>query len=387
MPWKETRVVEERMKFIVAVQEDPRGNFASLCRRFGISRGKGYKWVARFRERGPEGLKDQPPVARRHPNQTPDAVVDAIVALRKERPHEGPKKLRALLRERQPTWEVPAVSTIGEVLDRYGLIRPRRVRLRVPPSSSPLAHAGEPNDVWCTDFKGDFRLGTGERCYPLTLTDAASRYLLKCEGLSRPTDLLAQPHFDRAFREFGLPKRIRSDNGAPFASKAVGGLSKLSVWWIRLGITPERIEPGKPQQNGRHERMHQTLKQHTASPPHATMADQQRAMDLFRCDYNEVRPHEALGLTPPARHYAPSHRPMPATLLDPVYPDEFEVRRVAPNGYVSWCGLSLRLSKLLVAQPVGFRATDEDEWELHYGPLVLGWVLRRGRVLSLEPLA
>src|SRR5580704_9746137 len=292
MPWKETRVVEERMKFIVAVQEDPRGNFAQLCRRFGISRGKGYKWLARYEALGAEGLVDQVPVVRHHPNETPAAVVDAILALRKERPFDGPKKLRALLLERDPPIEVPAASTIGEVLDRHGLIRPRKLRLRVPPSSNPLAHAEQPNDVWCTDFKGDFRLGEGNRCYPLTLTDAFSRYLLKCEGLTRPTDGLARPHFERAFREFGLPRGIRSDNGAPFATKAIGGLSMLSVWWIRLGITPERIEPGKPQQNGRHERMHQTLKKQTASPPQATMADQQRVMDRFRRDYNEVRPHE-----------------------------------------------------------------------------------------------
>src|SRR5580698_8827438 len=201
MPWKETRVVDERMRFIVAVQEDPRGNFAQLCRRFGISRAKGYKWLERCRAGGPEGLRDQSPVARRHPNQTPDSVVDRIVQLRKERPYDGPKKLLSLLREREPGLELPAASTIGEILDRHGLIRPRRLRLRVAPSSNPLAHAAAPNDVWCTDFKGDFALNKQERCYPLTVTDAASRYLLKCEGLPRPTELLARPHFERVFRE------------------------------------------------------------------------------------------------------------------------------------------------------------------------------------------
>ena len=386
MPWKETRVVDERMKFIVAVQEDPRGNFAQLCRRFGISRAKGYKWVARFEALGAAGLADQKPVARRHPNETPTAVVDAIVALRKQRPFDGPKKLRALLLTREPALAVPAVSTIGEVLDRYGLIRPRKLRLRVPPSSSPLAHAGEPNDVWCTDFKGDFRLGEGGRCYPLTLTDAVSRYLFKCEGMAHPTEELARPHFELAFREFGLPVRMRSDNGVPFASKAIGGLSKLSVWWVRLGITPERIDPGKPQQNGRHERMHQTLKQQTASPPKATMADQQRAMDAFRRDYNEVRPHEALGQTTPASHYAPSRRTMPEVLRDPEYADDFEVRRVGSNGYISWSGQRLRLTTLLADQPVGFKAADEDEWELHYGPLLLGWVHRRKGELFFEAI-
>jgi len=386
MPWKETRVVDERMRFIVAVQEDPRGNFARLCRRFGISRAKGYKWLERYRTGGPEGLSDQAPVARHHPNQTPNEVVDRIVELRKERPYDGPKKLRALLLVRKSPIAVPSASTIGEILDRYGLIRPRRMRLRVPPSTSPLAHAQEPNDVWCTDFKGDFALGQGGRCYPLTITDAASRYLLKCEGLSRPTEDLARPHFERAFREFGLPVRIRSDNGAPFASKAVGGLSRLSVWWIQLGITPERIEPGQPQQNGRHERMHQTLKQQTASPPQATMADQQRVMDRFRGDYNEVRPHEALGQTPPARHYEPSHRPMPEKPKGPEYGADFEVRRVNSGGKVSWRGELLGLGRLLSEQSVGFKAIDQDEWELHYGPLLLGYVLLREGKPRLEPL-
>jgi putative transposase len=386
MPWKETRVVDERVRFIAAVQQDPRGNFAQLCRRFGISRAKGYKWIARYNALGPEGLRDQVRVARDHPNQPPQAIVDRVVELRKERPYDGPKKLRVLLQEREPKLGVPSASTIGEILDRYGLIRPRRARLRVPPSTSPLAHAEQPNDVWCTDFKGDFALGQGGRCYPLTLTDAASRYLLKCEGLRRPTEELARPHFERAFREFGLPARIRSDNGAPFASKAVGGLSRLSVWWIQLGITPERIEPGQPQQNGRHERMHQTLKQQTASPPQATMADQQRVMDRFRRDYNEVRPHEALGQTPPARHYGPSYRVMPDQLRCPEYAADIEVRRANNSGGVSWRNELLHLGRLLSRQPVGFKAIDEDEWELHYGPVLLGYVLLRDDKPYLDPL-
>jgi transposase InsO family protein len=374
------------MRFIVAVQEDPRGNFAQLCRRFGISRAKGYKWLERYKELGPEGLGDRSSAARHHPNQTPDAVVDRIVLLRKERPHDGPKKLRQLLREREPSLAVPAASTIGEILDRHGLIRPRHHRLRVPPSSAPLGHATQPNDVWCTDFKGHFALGTGERCHPLTLSDAASRYLLMCEGLSRPTEELVRPLFQRVFETFGLPDRIRSDNGVPFASKAIGGLSALSVWWVELGITPERIEPGQPQQNGRHERMHLTLKQQTASPPQVTMADQQRVMDRFRHDYNDVRPHEALRQTPPARHYAPSHRPMPAKPPGPQYPDGCQVRRVDSSGRVQWQGQYVLLSRVLTSQPVGVRAIDEDEWELLFGPIVLGHMLRRGSAIRLEPL-
>jgi putative transposase len=385
MPWKETRVVDERMRFIAAVLEDPRGNFAQICRRFGVSRASGYKWVARYKEFGPDGLRDQPPVAREHPNRLPDAVVDRVLQLRKDRPHDGPKKLRAVLLEREPSLAVPSASTIGEILDRHGLIRPRRVRLRVPPSSNPLAHAELPNDVWCTDFKGDFALGDKTRCHPLTLTDAVARYLLKCEGLMHQTDVVVRPHFERAFREFGLPLRMRSDNGPPFASKAIGGLSRLSVWWIQLGITPERIEPGKPQQNGRHERMHLTLKQQTASPPEKTMADQQRAMDRFRHDYNDVRPHEALGQTPPGRHYEPSPRLMPDKPREPEYGADVEVRRVRPDGFVSWRGASLKLTPLLSAQPVAFKQIDQDEWELWYGPVLLGHVLLRDGTPKLDP--
>lgn len=384
MPWKEIRPVEERLRFIAAVLEDPKGNFARLCASFGISRAKGYKWVARYRELGLAGLEDRKPIAHSHPHRTPDEVVDRVVAMRKKYPFDGPKKLRCMLLEMEPGLPVPAASTIGDILDRYGLIRPRRARLRVPPSSDPLAHASEPNDVWCTDFKGHFATGDGVRCHPLTISDAATRFLVKCEGLTKPDAASARPHFELAFRELGVPWRIRSDNGAPFASKALGGLSALSVWWIQLGIVPERIEPGQPQQNGRHERMHLTLKQQTASPPCATFADQQRAFDRFRADYNERRPHEALGQTPPARHYEPSMRTMP-TPRAPEYAADFVVRRVRPNGYVSWRGTELRVTPLLAGQPVGFRQTDEDEWELFYGPIQLGDVLLRAHELRIEP--
>ena len=385
MPWKETCAMDQRVRFIAAVQEDPRGNFTQLCARFGISRAVGYKWVARYRELGPTGLQEQPRAPHSCPHRTADALVDLVVALRKERPFDGPKKLRVKLLERHPELVIPAASTIGDILDRHGLIRPRTPRLRVPPSSSPLSHAAEPNDVWCVDFKGHFALDDGSRCHPLTITDAASRYLIKCEGLQRPTDVLARVHFELAFREFGLPWRIRSDNGAPFATRAIGGLSALSIWWIQLGIVPERIEPGQPQQNGRHERFHLTLKQQTASPPRATFADQQRAFDLFRHDYNDERPHEALGQVPPARVYAPSLRPMPDKPRAPEYGDGFAVRWANNSGWVSWRGTWLRVAGLLRGQPVGFKQIDEDEWELFYGPVLLGYVLIRNGAPRVEP--
>ena len=388
MPWKETRIMDERMRFILAVEEEEKKGstrfFTRLCASFGIKRATGYKWVERFNQGGVAALADRARVAASCPHATPPEVIDKIVALRKERPHEGPKKLLALLREREPELAVPSTSTIGDILDRNGLVRPRRRRLRVPASSAPLAHALSPNDLWCTDYKGDFRLGDRSQCYPLTITDAFSRYAIKLEALPNTSDELAWPHFERAFREFGLPLRMRSDNGPPFATKTVGGLSKLSIRWIRLGIFPERIDPGHPEQNGRQERLHLTMKQQVA--PQATSVEQQRAYDRFLHDYNDVRPHEALGQTPPARRYEPSWRPMPSKLPTPEYEPELVPRLVNEKGVVSWKGERLLITRLLASQPVGFKPVHDDEWQVFYGPVLLGWVSRRNEKLCLKPL-
>jgi putative transposase len=389
VPWKETRIVDERESFILAVDEEQKKGstqyFARLCASFGIRRATGYKWVERFNEGGFAALADRPRGAGTHPNATAAEVIDRIVALRKERPHDGPKKLRALLLEREPTLEVPAASTIGDILERHGLIRPRRRRLRVPVSTTPLSLAQGPNDLWCTDYKGDFRLGDRSRCYPLTILDAASRYALRIEVLSSTREELAWPHFERAFREFGLPARIRSDNGAPFATQTVGGLSLLSIRWIRLGIVHERIDPGHPEQNGREERFHLTMKQQVAVE--ATSVDQQRAYDRFRHDYNDVRPHEALGQRPPSSIYEPSWRPMPSVLPTPEYGPEMVVRRVNDKGLVSWKGEMLRTTPLLASQPVGFKPLDDDQWEVFYGHASLGYVHRRDGQLALRSVA
>jgi transposase InsO family protein len=386
VPWKETCVVDQRIQFIAAVQAEPRGNFSKLCERFGISRQTGYALLARYRERGAEGLDDRPPVAHQCPHRTDAAIEDLIADARKQHPDEGPKKLVARLAAARADLRMPAASTVGEILKRRGLIRPRRARLRVPIHPSPLEPCAEPNDLWCTDFKGHFRLGDRSRCHPLTITDAASRYVIRCEGLPAEKTELARPHFERAFAEFGLPARIRSDNGAPFATKALGGLSELSVWWIQLGIVPERIEPGNPQQNGRHERFHRTLKQCTTAPPAQTLADQQRVFDYFCQDYNEARPHEALGQKPPASVYEPSWRPL-RTPREPEYADGFDVRRISQRGRMSIFGKRLYVSHLLRGQPVGLRQLDDDEWELHYGPLLLGYLLVRKGEPRIEPIS
>jgi transposase InsO family protein len=371
--------VDERLRFIAALQEDPRGNFSRLCSRFGISRAKGYKWVERYNELGPAGLEDQPPIARSCPHRTNDAVIDALVALRKEFPFDGPKKLRERLVARGEVPNVPAASTIGDLLKKRGLVRPRKTRVRrqVPPNPSDLDPCTFPNDVWAIDFKGHFPLGDRTRCHPLTLTDTASRYLLTCQGVLRPDHAHVRKELERVFNEFGLPQKIRSDNGPPFASTALGGLSHLSVWWIRLGILPERIEPGKPQQNGRHERMHKTLQEQTASPPRANLVEQQRAFDLFRGDYNQYRPHEALGMSTPGSVYTPSTRVMPERLPPMEYGADKVVRHVDEKGKLSWRSHFVQCGSPLANQTLGLSKVDEDEWEVFFGPLHIGYLLVR----------
>lgn len=384
MPWKRTEIVNERRLFIAAVEADQRGNFSRLCARFGISRTQGYKWVKRYETDGPEGLNDRPPVALRCPHRTADEMTSKLLEKRKECPNDGPKKIRTRLID-EGVEGVPAASTIGDMFERFGLIRPRKFRIRTPPSSEPLAHAVLPNDVWCTDFKGHFECGN-QRCNPLTITDAASRFLIKCESLVEPKEGPVREQFERAFREFGIPARIRSDNGAPFASKAIGGLSRLSIWWIQLGIVPERIEPGKPQQNGRHERFHRTLKDHTACPPENSLLKQQLSFDRFRADYNFKRPHEALGMKPPASVYEPSRRAMPESLREPVYPDDMRVRRLSSGGALKVWGARLNLTKLLASQPIGLKRTDEDCYEVYYGVLLIGRIVKKDGQVVLSPL-
>jgi len=373
--------MDEKVRFIAACREE--GNFAEVCRRFGISRKTGYKWLGRYDGEGVEGLKERPPVVAEPPNATPAELVAAIVTARKEHPLWGPKKLRAVLLQALPSKRWPAASTIGEVLKRHGLIRPRRRRVRGASGRSPLGECELPNDVWCVDFKGHFALGDKSRCHPLTITDAASRYLLRCEGLDAPKGQPVKAHFIRVFREFGLPSRIRSDNGTPFASAAPGGLSALSIWWIKQGIAPERIEPGHPEQNGRHERMHRTLKEATASPPRATMSEQQLCFDAFRYEYNEVRPHEALGQKPPVSVYEASKR----AFLEAPPPLEYVDCKVrwTQKGVISWKAQQVRVGPAVMGnEPVGLRQITESEWLVFFGPVLLGCLDTRDNEMHLR---
>jgi putative transposase len=370
MPWKETDAEMERLKFIAALEA---GNepVAEICRQFGISRQTGYTWKRRFEEGGVQALADRRPDSESHPNLTPDEVADALVAARKAHPTWGPKKLRAWLAAHRPELAVPAASTIGEVLKRRGLIAPRKRRLKAPPSTTPLAQYTGPNSVWCIDHKGHFALSGRQRCYPLTMMDGFSRYLLKCEALPSTSEREARPHVEAAFREFGLPMYLRSDNGVPFVSPGTPGrLSPMGVWWIKLGIHPEHIRLGHPEENGRLERFHRTLEEAISKEPR-TMCEQQRRFDELRGEYNHERPHEALAQRTPAAHYETSWRPFPASVKPPEYEDDINVRMVTDHGHASWRGHPVHVGKVLHGEPVYFEEVAENRWNVRFGPVYL----------------
>ena len=365
MPWKETCAMKERVRFI-SEWEEGQWSMAELCRRAGIGRKTGYKWLKRYQEGGIEALSDQSRAPHHHPNEIGKEVIEEILRMRASYPYWGPVKLKRRLERQSPKLAWPAVSTIGEILKRHGLTVERKKRRKAPPASQPLAHAGAPNDVWCGDFKGWFRCRDHVRCDPLTITDGASRYLLRCQAVAEPNHDCVRPLFAATFRENGLPRAMRTDNGPPFASTGVGGLSELSLWWIKLGIQPDRIDPGKPQQNGRHERMHLTLQQETAQPPAANLRAQQRAFDRFRRIYNEERPHEALDLNTPAECYQVSAREYPSRIPEVVYPSDYLIRWVGPCGTFRWRNQKIFLGKVLRGEPVGFEPIDDGIWQLWF---------------------
>jgi transposase InsO family protein len=372
----------ERMKFIAMVEEKNE-SMAAICRAFGVSRKTGYKWLERFQEYGPEGLQERSSAPRKNGNALRTDQIDAIVALRKERPSWGPRKLHARLRTLGTCEPLPAVSTIGAVIKRHGLIRPRRRRAIGPRELTGLTIGERPNEVWCVDFKGDFLLGDGTRCYPLTITDYESRYLIACVALSSTAEAPANEVFKRVFLEYGLPEYIRSDNGTPFSSTGIGGLTKLCIDWIKLGIVPERIEPGHPEQNGRHERMHRTLKAEATRPPQYDLAAQQRAFDRFRHEYNDERPHEAIGLRTPASRYAVSRR-RKIEFSSPTYPDTMQTRALDARGRLRNHGKAVAITKSLATEFVGIEQVADGVDAVYFGPLRLGILRLQGKELVLE---
>lgn len=372
MVWKERSRVDER---VLLVSEYMKGEqpMTELCREFGVSRKTAYKWVARYNAEGPSGLEDRSRAPHSHPSRIEHVVVEALLQARRAHPHWGARKILAWLERNQPDLELPVPSTVNMIFAKYGLARSRQARRRTPPYTDPFADADAPNRVWCADFKGDFRTGDGKRCYPLTLSDAFSRMLLRCTALRSPKMIRVRPIFEAAFREFGLPERIRTDNGTPFASRGAGGLSKLSAWWIKLGIRHERIQPGHPEQNGRHERMHRTLKQETLRPPATTLRSQQVRFDGFRREYNEDRPHEAIGNATPSSRYAPSPRSYPSRLPTIHYPSNFLTRKVAASGRIRWKCAMVTISHALEGEWIGIVPGDGMH-HVYFSDVLLGFI-------------
>ncbi len=323
-------------------------------------------WLRRYQQGGLEALQDRDRAPERHPNQTPEGTEAAVLELRRAHMRWGPRKLKRVLERESPQRPWPAASTIGAMLAREGLVIPRKKRRRAPPYTEPFASADAPNRVWCADFKGWFQTQDGQRVDPLTITDAHSRYLLRCQRVAKTNSEHVQAVFEAAFREYGLPQAMRTDNGAPFASRAIAGLSRLAVWWMKLGIVPERIAAGHPEQNGRHERMHRTMKQETASPPEANPHAQQRAFHRFRREYNEERPHEALGMQTPSAVYTPSPRAYPARVREPEYDSSMHVRRVRRRGSFSWKKQDVFLSETLIGEPIGLLPVDDRIYTVYF---------------------
>ena len=374
MPWQESDTVTERLKFIAA-HETGLYSMTELCARFGISRKTGYKLVARYKDEGVAGLKDHSHAPRHCPHRTSAEVEAVLLEGRRAHPHWGPKKLVGILAPRHPGLVFPAPSTVGRLLERHELIVKRKRRVpRSPVERPPRRLAEAPNTVWSIDFKGEFRTRDGQLCYPLTVQDVCTRYMLGVTGLDSTAGAGVRIAMEALFRERGLPEAIRSDNGVPFVAPHVRGhgLSRLRVWWIKLGIEHDRIDPGRPDQNGRHERMHRTLKAETARPPEADRKAQQTRFDEWRIEYNEVRPHEALGQVPPAVRYTPSPKAYPERLPEPEYPGHFEVRQVRRGGEILFRKRDVFVSETLAHEAVALEEVEDGVWAVWFYDLQIG---------------
>jgi putative transposase len=370
MPWQERSAERLRMEFVVA-HESQQYSFTELCELFGISREAGYRCIRRFREDGIEGLKDRSRAPKSCPHRVDDAIERLLIEARRKHPTWGPKKLLPWLARRHDI-DLPSRSTASEILKRAGLCEVRRRRRRLEHPGKPTTNAAAPNALWAADFKGEFLMRDGNYCCPLTVTDQHSRYVLACKALRSTKESPVLLAFERLFREYGLPEAIRTDNGVPFATIALGRLSRLSVWWIKIGIRPELTQPSHPEQNGQHERMHKTLKAETTRPPGADLAAQQRKFDRWRREFNDERPHESLHDASPSMLYSPSARQLPKKLEHPTYPGHFEVRYVSRNNGIRWNRSWINVSSTLREEYVGCEEVDDAVWNVWFGPLLLG---------------
>lgn len=369
MPWNRESLMDQRVKLIGDWLSDAYSK-SELARHYGISRPTLDKWLARYNALGADGLKELSRRPQTNPHRVSDEVLGLLIACKGEHPSWGPEKLVHILKHTHPHLSWPAVSTAGEWLKRAGLVQKRRFLNRPPAGRNPLREATAPNQTWAADFKGDFALQNGQRCFPLTITDHVSRFLLVCKAQASTAG--ARAGFDQAFREYGLPDVIRTDNGSPFASNGVSRISSLAAWLIRLGIYPERIQPGRPDQNGRHERMHRTLKAALLQAPEHNLVQQQLAFERFRQEFNYVRPHKALDMKVPGELYVPSTRQYDGRLPEVNYASDMEVRKVRQNGSMKWKGGMIFVSESLVGEALGLREVEDDVWDIYLCDYLLG---------------
>ncbi len=383
MPWKEIAPMDQRVKLIVDWKQSE-GHITELSKKYEISRKTVYKWIGRYEKEGIDGLKEKSRAPKVSPNQTKDHIVERLIDEKCRHMNWGPKKIVAVLERKYPYERWPAPSTAGEWFKKLGLSRKKKKRMIVPPYSKPFEECNLPNDVWSADYKGQFRMRNRQYCYPLTISDNNSRYLLSCEALEGPRYKETRTVFEETFKKHGLPLAIRTDDGIPFAGRNITGLSRLSIWWIKLGIIPERIDKGEPQQNGRHERMHRTLKEEVTTPPAIDLKAQQEKLDLFQIEYNEDRPHEALGQKTPASIYKRSKENYTDRPFIPEYDMDFCVRSVKRGGEIKFKGNLYFLSELLGREQVGLKEITEDKWQINFSFQPIGIInLRRKRI---EPI-
>lgn len=381
MAWKVNTRMKQVSEFVVAWEAGLESK-AALCRRFGVSRKTGYALIKRYRELGAIALLPRAPVARSHPNRTGAEVRELIIKLRSKHPTWGPRKLKRRLESDHPNLTIPAASTIGTILKHAGLVQPRKRRTRHVFDGVADPEVSASNDCWNADFKGQYRLGDGTLCFTLTVTDSFSRKLLCCKAFPRISTELVREAFALLFKRYGLPRAIRTDNGAPFASLAAGGVSRLSAWWLELGIEPIRITPGKPQQNGAHERMHRVLKAECTKPAASSMRAHQRQLDEWMRVYNELRPHEAIGMRTPDALYQRSPRAMPKRLAAPVYAESWQVRSVRQNGEIKFGGCTYFVSEALIGQRIGLEALADGRLRVWFATLELGVLSPMARLFA-----
>ena len=381
MPWKVINRMDIKIQ-LVNDWDDGHFSVTDLSQKYEVSRPTIYKWLKRYKRLGIEGLKEQSRAPRKCPNRTSKKILELVVQEKLKNRKRGPRKVRAQLKRKHPELELPAVSTIGYWLKKEGLVERRKKRLRVPPYTQPFGECNAPNDIWSIDYKGQFYMKNGHICYPLTLSDNFSRFLLGCQALEGPRYVPTRHCLESIFREYGLPKAIRCDNGTPFASRGIGGLSRLMIWWILLGIIPERIGKGCPQENGRHERMHRTLKNDALNPVGRHLKEQQKAFDIFRYDYNNDRPHESLNDRMPSDYYKKSNRPYVERPHSPDYSNDYLVRQVRHSGDIKFMGRMFYITPLLASQPVGLREIEDGLWQLQFSFYALGSIdLRKNKVI------